>query len=119
LDEAAIDDSNDPRYYAMRALGVLMGAVDASDTAMAVVAAQDVCACIADLADDLDFILAADGQAGGVHVAERRAAQSVLAALSSDASVASSVDSGSLGAANFAFRRAAQHLSAGHRLDGN
>lgn len=113
LEEASIDDSNDPRYYAMRALGILMDAIGASDAANAVAAARAACEGTVDLADDLDFILGAAGEETGVQAAERKAVGTVLTTLrSSGTTVSRSVDEGATNAAQLAFRRAAAHLLA-------
>lgn len=57
LPESLVDDSNDDRHHAMRAIGIIMDAIVATDRVVATKYAHSASEGMANLAADLDFIL--------------------------------------------------------------
>lgn len=56
-EDSAIDDSDNPRYYAMRSLGVLAACLDAIGSPDGLAASRAACAGALNLANNLDFLL--------------------------------------------------------------
>ena len=56
LPEADIDDSHDPRYFAMRALGLLVDSINATEKEHAVETAISACGGKWDLLSDIEFM---------------------------------------------------------------